>query len=66
MVGGSEAALTPFTIAQMRAMNLIPTQTKISSNDDGNEFSGEMTYSGEGPIGVKAVLSTRVNATDNA
>jgi len=39
LVGGSEAALTPFTIAQMHAMKLIPlkkiaiTQTDTSSNN---------------------------------
>ncbi|WP_299674460.1 beta-ketoacyl synthase N-terminal-like domain-containing protein [uncultured Dokdonia sp.] len=32
LVGGSEAALTPFTIAQMRAMKLIPTQAGTSRN----------------------------------
>ncbi|MFC5044910.1 hypothetical protein ACFSTE_21380 [Aquimarina hainanensis] len=35
-------------------------QLKINSNDNGETFSGEMTYLGEGPIGVKAVLSSRV------
>ena len=31
LVGGSEAALTPFTIAQMRAMKLIPLKKGISA-----------------------------------
>jgi hypothetical protein len=39
---------------------------KISSSNNGSDFSGEMTYSGEGPIGVKAVISTSVNATNDA
>jgi 3-oxoacyl-(acyl-carrier-protein) synthase len=33
LVGGSEAALTPFTIAQMRAMKLIPAQVGTSPNN---------------------------------
>ncbi|RMB56419.1 beta-ketoacyl synthase [Dokdonia sinensis] len=33
LVGGTEAALTPFTIAQMRAMKLSPTDHKKSDSD---------------------------------
>lgn len=32
-------------------------QLKISSDTNGENFKGEMTYIGEGPIGVKATIS---------
>ncbi len=35
-------------------------QLKISSKDEGKNFTGEMTYIGEGPIGVKATISANV------
>lgn len=34
----------------------------ITSNDNGATFTGEMTYSGEGPIGFKAALSSCANS----
>ncbi|MEP0263123.1 beta-ketoacyl synthase N-terminal-like domain-containing protein [Dokdonia sp.] len=34
LVGGSEAALTPFTIAQMKAMKLVPTKVGIHSKEN--------------------------------
>ena len=36
---------------------------KITSSDKGQTFTGEMTYEGEGPIGVKAELSQLVLTT---
>ncbi|NOY15824.1 MAG: hypothetical protein GXP23_02615 [Gammaproteobacteria bacterium] len=30
---------------------------KVSSTDDGQTLTGEMTYNGEGPIGFKGVLN---------
>lgn len=38
LVGGSEAALTPFTIAQMRAMKLIPTKKETLSNNESHYY----------------------------
>lgn len=35
-------------------------QLKIISKDNGEHFTGEMTYLSEGPIGVKAILSTNI------
>ncbi len=35
-------------------------QLKISSKDEGKNFTGEMTYIGEGPIGVKATISSNI------
>lgn len=35
-------------------------QLKVSSDDGGENFIGEMTYSGEGPIGVKATISSNI------
>jgi len=34
------------------------TELKISSEDNGATFTGAMTYSGEGPIGFKGVISS--------
>lgn len=39
---------------------------KISSSNEGQDFTGEMTYAGEGPIGFKAELSAKVIATAKA
>ncbi|OED42980.1 lectin ESA-2 [Flavobacteriaceae bacterium (ex Bugula neritina AB1)] len=35
-------------------------QLKITSSDKGQNFTGEMTYAGEGPIGVKATISSNI------
>ena len=32
----------------------------INSEDEGKNFSGKMTYAGEGPISITAVISTEV------
>ncbi len=44
LVGGSEAALTPFTIAQMRAMKLIPTQVETSCSKTETSSNNESYY----------------------
>ncbi|WP_299766908.1 beta-ketoacyl synthase N-terminal-like domain-containing protein [uncultured Dokdonia sp.] len=46
LVGGSEAALTPFTIAQMRAMKLIPLKKGTSPNNTGasNNLNNKSPY----------------------
>ncbi len=62
--GGSSASWHPggqLVIGARVNQNVVGL--KISSSNGGNDFSGEMTYSGEGPIGVKAVISTKVNVT---
>lgn len=41
-------------------VNQNAVQLKISSEDGGSNFTGEMTYSNEGPIGVKATISSIV------
>lgn len=65
--GGSSAPWNPggqMVIGARVNQNVV--SLKISSKNDGIDFSGEMTYSGEGPIGVNAVISTSINVTDNA
>jgi len=44
LVGGSEAALTPFTIAQMRAMKLIPSKAGSSSKNMKDPSINESPY----------------------
>jgi hypothetical protein len=38
-------------------VNQNPIKLKITSDSNGENFTGEMTYIGEGPIGVKATIS---------
>ncbi len=61
--GGKNAAWNPagqFVIGCR--VNQRVVAMKVTSTDNGDHFTGEMTYAGEGPIGFKAVLSELVTA----
>lgn len=63
--GGSSAPWNPGGNLIIGArVNQNAVQLKITSKDKGNTFTGEMTYEGEGPIGVKALISTKVLAPE--
>lgn len=62
LVGGSEAALTPFTIAQMRAMKLIPLK-KGASKKEGTSSNKAKTSSNKEQYYCKAFDLTKKSNT---
>lgn len=65
--GGNSAPWHPggqFVIGGRTNQNVV--SLKITSSDGGQEFSGEMTYAGEGSIGVKAVVSENITKVEQA
>ena len=58
LVGGSEAALTPFTIAQMRAMKLVPAEAGISRS-----YTGTSHNKTETPLGKAGISNNNTEAS---
>ncbi|MFC4635147.1 beta-ketoacyl synthase N-terminal-like domain-containing protein [Dokdonia ponticola] len=63
LVGGSEAALTPFTIAQMRAMKLIPLKKETAAQAGTSRNNRESPSINNSPYYCKAFDLTKTSNT---